>query len=98
MGLTLGNTEWGLFAIVLLQSIIFAAILSYVFITMKKLQTPRWLIVTTWLIAVISPIYTTYIETILKDVIYSYMFLLFMIELVYIIFDGGGNIGRVYAI
>ena len=65
---------------------------------MKKLQTPRWLIVTTWLIAVISPIYTTYIETILKDVIYSYMFLLFMIELVYIIFDGGGNIGRVYAI
>lgn len=89
LGLTLGNTEWGLFVIVLLQSIIFAAILAYVFITMKKLQTPRWLIVTTWLIAVISPIYTTYIETILKDVIYSYMFLLFMIELVYIIFDGG---------
>ncbi len=88
LGLTLGNAEWGLFAIVLLQSVIFAAILAYGFITMKKLQTPRWLIVTTWLIAaVISPIYTTYIATMLKDVIYSYMFLLFMIELVYIILD-----------
>ena len=70
---------------ILFQTILFALILGYMFYTMKELASPTWLKVTAFIIAVSSPYYTQYIGMIVKDTIYSYFILLFVIELVYIL-------------
>ena len=84
LGRKIGNTNVGLFLFILIQSILFALVISYGITTMKRLNTPRWIIAITKLIAVVSPYYTSYIGLITKDTLYSYFFLLFMIELVYL--------------
>ena len=52
---------------------------------MRRFNAPRWLIILTMIIAGISPYYTAYIGLITKDTLYSYFFLLFMIELYYLL-------------
>ena len=85
VGLLLGSANLGLFLYILFQTILFALILGYMFYTMKELASPTWLKVTAFIIAVSSPYYTQYIGMIVKDTIYSYFILLFVIELVYIL-------------
>ncbi len=86
LGRKMGSANMGLFLFILLQTILFALVLSYSITTMKRLNAPRWLIVLTKFIAVVSPYYTAYIGLITKDTLYSYAFLLFMIELIYLVY------------
>lgn len=83
LGEKMGSANMGLFLFILLQSVIFAVILSYGIVTMKKLDTPKWLIRLTLFIAVTAPYYTAYIGLITKDTLYSYFVVLFIIELIY---------------
>lgn len=85
VGLLLGSANLGLFLYILFQTILFAIILGYMFYTMYKLAAPTWLKVVAFVTAIVSPYYTQYIGMIVKDTIYSYCVLLFMIELVYIL-------------
>ncbi len=85
MGLLVGSANLGLFLYILFQTILFAIILGYMFYTMYKLTAPTWLKVFAFVTAIASPYYTQYIGMIVKDTIYSYFMLLFMIELVYIL-------------
>lgn len=85
IGLMLGSANLGLFFYIVFQTVLFALILGYMFDTMNKLETPTWLKTGAFVIAISSPYYTQYIGMIVKDTIYSYFVLLFVIELVYIL-------------
>lgn len=87
LGLSLGDVNVGFFLWVLLQTLICTAIMAYVLYTMNKLKAPRWLIIITFLIVVISPFYNSYVTTIVKDTPYSFAVLLYMVELVYMHMD-----------
>ena len=81
----IGNVNIGLFLFILFQFVIFTLIISYEIDSMRRFNAPRWLIILTMIIAGISPYYTAYIGLITKDTLYSYFFLLFMIELYYLL-------------
>lgn len=85
VGHVLGDGNTGLFIFIFMQTIMFACVLAYMLNTMQKFSTPIWLIRLTFVIAIISPYYTEYIGLILKDNIYSYFIILFVIELFYIL-------------
>lgn len=85
IGQMIGNGNIGLFMFIFMQTIFFACVLAYMLNTMQKFSTPIWLISLTFIIAIVSPYYTEYIGLILKDNIYSYFILLFVIELFYIL-------------
>ena len=85
LGLSLGSGNAGLFIYIIFQTILFALILAYMLDTMRKMETPVWLRGLTFVIAVVSPYYTQYIGMIVKDNIYSYFIVLFVIELVYML-------------
>lgn len=86
LGQLFGNGNRGLFLFILIQTVVFAVILTYTICTMKKLDSPKCLIYVTIIVAVTSPYYTAYVGLITKDTLYSYLFLLFMTELVQIIY------------
>lgn len=85
IGLLLGSANLGLFLYVLFQTVLFAVILGYMFYTMERMAAPAWLKITAFIVAISSPYYTQYIGMIVKDTIYSYFVLLFVIELIYIL-------------
>lgn len=84
-GQLFGSGNLGLFLYVLLQTLLFALIMAYMLETMRKLAAPVWLRTLTVIVAVVSPYYTQYIGMIIKDTIYSYFIVLFVIEIVYMI-------------
>ena len=88
-----GKCQYGIIFVHFAADHSFALVLSYSITTMKRLNAPRWLIVLTKFIAVISPYYTAYIGLITKDTLYSYAFLLFMIELIYLVYLLRGSFG-----
>ncbi len=85
LGLWFGSGNAGLFLYIFFQTVLFALILAYMLDTMRKMETPVWLRGVTFVIAIVSPYYTQYIGTIVKDNIYSYFIVLFVIELVYML-------------
>lgn len=85
IGHMFGDGNAGLFSFIFIQTIIFACVLAYMLNTMQKFSAPLWLTRLTFVIAIISPYYTEYIGLILKDNIYSYFIILFVIELFYIL-------------
>ncbi|MCI8972012.1 MAG: hypothetical protein HFH79_00260 [Lachnospiraceae bacterium] len=95
MGEKMGSANMGLFLFIVAQSILFALVISYGITTMKKMDSPKWLIRLTLFIAVTSPYYTAYIGLITKDTLYSYFFLLFIIELIYERIIPRGGIGKI---
>ena len=83
-GLSSGNINTAFFMWTLLQTIICSAIMGYVFVCMSEtLQAPRWLLIFSFIIAAVSPFYTCYVTTIVKDTLYSFAVLLYLVELVY---------------
>lgn len=72
----------------LIQTVIFALILSYMLKLFYILGAPRWLYLFTVFCIFTVPYYTNYIMVVVKDSMYSYCFLLFMIELVYFSIQG----------
>ena len=61
--------------------------MAYVLYTIQLLKAPYWLTLLSFLIAALSPYYTSYITTIVKDTPYSFAVLLYLVELVYLHLD-----------
>jgi hypothetical protein len=87
LGLALGDVNIGFFAWILVQTIIGALIMAYVLYTMRIMEMPRWVVNMTLIIVAISPCYTSYVATIIKDTPYSFAVLLYIVELIYIHLD-----------
>lgn len=81
LGYEHGNINVALFIWVIIQTVIEAAIMAYAIYTLKKNNTPKWFVVLTCLIAFFSPYYISYICTIVKDSLYSFAVLLYVVEL-----------------
>lgn len=77
--------NFGLFLYVAVQTVIGAWILAYSFYLMRELNTPVWLRILAFVCYTFTPYYTSYIGALLKDVLYAYVALLFMIELIYLL-------------
>jgi hypothetical protein len=86
-GLALGDINIGFFAWVLIQTIIASLIMAYVLYTMRIMKMPRWVVIITFIIVAVSPCYTSYVTTIVKDTPYSFAILLYMVELIYMHLD-----------
>ena len=84
IGKYLKDGNFGFFLYIAFQAVLFAAILSYGIVLLKKLKTPKWLLVLLVICAVAVPYYSAYIGVIVKDNIYSYAFVLFFIEIIYL--------------
>lgn len=85
LGQLLGSGNLGLFLYIFIQTVMFAFIFTYMLDTMRKLSAPVWLRALSFITAITSPYYTQYLGTIVKDTIYSYCILLFVIEVVYML-------------
>ena len=88
LGLAVGSANLGLFLHIVLQTLVFALIMAYMFSAMRKLSAPLWLRILSFVIAIVSPYYTQYIGLIVKDNFYSYFILLFVIEVIYMLVQG----------
>ncbi len=86
-GISLGSINTGFFLWTMLQTLLCAAIMAYVLYTIQLLKAPYWLTILSFLIAALSPYYTSYITTIVKDTPYSFAVLLYLVELVYLHLD-----------
>ncbi len=88
IGTVLKDGEFGIFLFILFQMTVCALVLAYTFYTMKKLGAPQWLKILSLVIGILLPYYSAYVNVLLKDNLYSYIFLLFMTELVYLLTMG----------
>ena len=75
----------GLFCVILLQYMLMAFVLAYVFHIISGMRPPVWILWPVILAAVFSPYYTNYSVVILKDVPYSCFFLLWLTEMIMIL-------------
>ena len=82
LGRKLGSADLGLFAVMLLQAGMHSAVFAYALHTMRQLGAPRYLRVLGLLAAMFSPFYVTAYPTVVKDNIYSWAILLFVIEVI----------------
>ena len=82
LGRKLGSADLGLFAVMLLQDGMHSAVFAYALHTMRQLGAPRYLRVLGLLAAMFSPFYVTAYPTVVKDNIYSWAILLFVIEVI----------------
>lgn len=86
LGIFLGNVNAGMYLFVLIQTVIAAMSISYAIYTMQKLMSaPRWLIVFSLIGAIFVPYYSGYVGVILRDNLYSYAVLVFVVEIFYMI-------------
>lgn len=79
------SDNFGFFLYITVQTIIGAWILAYTLYLMREINTPIWLRLLSFCCYTFVPYYTNYIGVILKDVLYSYVVLLFVIELIYLL-------------
>ena len=91
LGKKLGSANLGLFAVMLLQAGMHSAVFAYALHTMRQLGAPRYLRVLGLLAAMFSPFYVTAYPTVVKDNVYSWAILLFVIEVIYML-----HLGRDY--
>ena len=91
LGRKLGSANLGLFAVVLLQAVLHSALFAYALHTMKQLGAPRYLRILSLLAAMFSPFYVTAYPIVIKDNVYSWAILLFVIEVIYML-----HLGRDY--
>lgn len=82
------NANFAVFLYCLVQAIIFALILAYMLELFIVLGTPKWLYLLTLFCIFTVPYYTNYIMEVLKDCLYSYCFVLFVVELLYMNIKG----------
>lgn len=82
LGKKLGSAGLGLFAVMLLQAGMHSAVFAYALHTMRQLGAPRYLRVLGLLAAMFSPFYVTAYPTVVKDNVYSWAILLFVIEVI----------------
>ena len=82
LGRKLGSADLGLFAVMLLQAGMHSAVFAYALHTMRQLGAPRYLRVLGLLAAMFSPFYVMAYPTVVKDNVYSWAILLFVIEVI----------------
>ena len=83
LGTLIGHANIGLYLFILVQTTLYALIIAYSFVLMKKLSAPKWLFLLTFIAAGFSPYYANRVSMLLKDNLYSISVLLFIIELIY---------------
>lgn len=83
LGRKLGNINVGFFFVSILQSMIGVLISAYMVYTMRKAEVQRWVEIGTVLFLILCPYFNAYNVTIIKDTLYSYGFMLFVIEIFY---------------
>ena len=91
LGKRLGSANLGLFAVMLLQAGMHSAVFAYALHTMRQLDAPRYLRVLGLLAAMFSPFYVTAYPAVVKDNVYSWAILLFVIEEIWML-----HLGRDY--
>lgn len=74
----LGSYEWGLFLFVLFQTTVCSAIFAYTTLTMQRLRVPEILQLISVAVYAVATIYSNYISTIVKDVLFSCLTVLFI--------------------
>lgn len=95
-GVMLGNSNLGIFFYCILQYLLFVLIMAYLIYTIRVyLKAPGWLQVLTLFTALAAPYHAAYVGVMIKDVLYSYCLLLFVIEMVYYIRSNIYNMGHV---
>ena len=85
LGRYLFNGNLGLFLFIIFQTVCLATIEAYLFVFFRDLRTPMWIRIISLLMCIFVPYYTDYIGVLIKDNLYSYMILLFHIELAYLV-------------
>ena len=88
LGKKLGSANLGLFTVMLLQTGMYSAVFAYSLYTMRRLGAPRYLRLISLLTILFSPYFVTSYPTVIKDNVYSWAILLFVIELVYMLYLG----------
>ena len=81
LGQLLGNVNLGLFAYVLVQALLCAAVVGYAQATLRRLGAPIWLRTLTLAVGAFAPCYADNVAVILKDVPYAFASLLLCCEL-----------------
>lgn len=86
LGVILGSSNLGIFFYCVLQYLIFVLVMAYLLYTIRVyLRAPGWLQALTLFTALTAPYHAAYVGVMIKDVLYSYCLLLFVIEMVYYI-------------
>ena len=87
MGLKCGSGNLGYFAYIFLQYLIYTLVTAYLVYTIRvHLHAPAWLQIVTIFVFSFSPYHAAYVGQMLKDIIYSYAFLLFVIEVFFFLY------------
>ncbi len=81
-----GGGNLGVFLYCIVQYLVLAVVTAYLIYTLKVyLSAPKWLQAITLLVTLISPYHAAFVGVMLKDLLYSYCLLLFVIEMSYIL-------------
>lgn len=95
LGLLFGNGNAAVFLYLVLQYLLFATVTAYLIYTMRiYFRAPRWLQLITLVITLISPYHAAYVGVMLKDIVYAYMIMLMVTEILYMLnpdFDFWGS-------
>lgn len=85
-GLRIGGGNLGVFLYCIIQYLALALVTAYLLYTLKVyLHAPRWLQAITLSVTLISPYHAAFVGVMLKDLLYSYCLLLFVIEMSYLL-------------
>lgn len=97
LGVMLGNSNLGIFFYCILQYLFFVLLNAYLIYTIRVfLKTPWWLQALTLFIALVGPYHAAYVGVMIKDVLYSYCLLLFVIEMIYFLRKDSPNVGHIF--
>lgn len=96
IGYSFGNANVGLFLFILFQSVVYAAIIGYSFVLLKKIKAPGWLMGIYFVIAAITPHYVNGVSLVLKDNLYSICLVLFTVESIYALTDTDEFLAKPY--
>lgn len=89
IGQLCGNGNVGVFLYICVQYILYAAITAYLLYAIRYyLKSPLWLQLVTLFIFELSPYHAAYVGQMLKDILYAYMVLVFIIEMAYFLNRG----------
>ena len=88
-GLLFGDGNTAVFLYIVFQYLLFALITAYLLYTMRVyFRAPRWLQFLTLIVTLVSPYHAAYVGVMLKDILYSYVLLLTIIEVLYMLKRG----------
>ncbi len=88
LGLAFGSANAGLFLVVCVQMLVFAAVFAYMLKTMRFLGAPRWLLTLSFFMIVLSPAYLVQAANINKDGPFAWSVVLFAVESIWFIRTG----------